>query len=529
MKPTFRARSLTAAALALGLLAEVGNVRAAFPVAHLTFDDALDLGADSSGNGNDGTPFGTPSPAAGISGGAADFTTGNHTFRWTGESNPVENVLEGDFTFSVWVNTTATGGGAGNSLAYLGQAIIYADVSGISADTTPMALNGSNLASLTAGTGMLSTSPINTGQWVHLVVTRDFGGVDRIYVNGAAEGAISSSATQDLSGRNEVVLGGNLIDSRYFNGLIDDFQAYNVALSASQVAWLHRHPGASLPDSAYAGITLSNGVAYSQNFNTMTATTQTFPNGVFAEPVNPPAGWTFEGNGANLGKAGERALGIGTAPDAAFGASFVIETGGEEVALDFAFTAEQWYQVGSGAIGSFIDFEYSTDATSLTTGTWQPFDPFDYRREITLPLGDRATDGDEDDHREEIQGTITLADVPDDSVIWIRWTGVPDASTGGTLRHDGLSVDDFSLTATSSSVPPPTMIEITSLSGGPGSSVLTWETTPPGAAVDLYRSTDLTTWGAPLSTGLASGSFTDNAAPSPRAFYVMVPAGDPGP
>lgn len=528
MNPYRQARPL-AAVLALGVLALGGDAGAAVPVTHLTFDNSLDLGADSSGNGNDGVQYGSVGAVAGISGGAADLTGGNHTFRWTDETNPVEGVLEGDFTFSLWINTTATGGGGGSGYAFLGQAIVYADIYGNAIDTTPMALNGSQLASLTNGTGMLSTSPINTGQWVHVVVTRDFGAFDHIYVDGVQEGTIESSIHEDLSGRNEVVLGGNLIDSRYFNGLIDDFQAYNVALSASQVAWLHRNPGASLPDVAYAGITLSNGVAYGQDFNSMTPTADPFPNGVFAENVDPPAGWTFAGNGANLGKGSERALGIDRAPDASFGASFVIETGGEEVTLDFAFTAEQWYQVGGGATGSSLDFEYSVDATSLTTGTWTAFDPFDYQRELTLPLGDRVTDGDEADHREAIQGMITLEDVADLSVIWIRWTGVPDIGSGEVLRQDALGIDDFTVTATSSSVPPPIAIEITSLSSGPGGFSLSWVTSTPGAAVDLYRSTDLTTWGSPISSGIVSGNYMDASAPSPRAFYVLVPAGSPAP
>ncbi|MGE3182739.1 MAG: LamG-like jellyroll fold domain-containing protein [Phycisphaerae bacterium] len=161
------------------------------PVVHLKFDDASALGLDSSASGNDATIHNSPTfDAAGISGGAASMD-GDY-FEWAGESHPVENVLEGSFTFSVWVNTTQVGGGGNAGFAFQGASIVYADVPGTppgpAADTIPMALTGSKLAGFVGFPHMHSLSDINTGIWVHLVAVRDLAtDTGGFYVNGELE------------------------------------------------------------------------------------------------------------------------------------------------------------------------------------------------------------------------------------------------------------------------------------------------------------------------------------------------------
>lgn len=224
-------------------------------VTHLTFDNAIDLGNDSSGNGNHAGVNASPAfSGTGIAGGSADLTSNNGYFNFLGMANPVVNTLDGAFSYSLWINTTQTFGSSSNA-TYQGAGIIYADVSGTpsgsASDAIPMALVGSQLG-VSAGNGsetnMRSISNINTGQWVHLVVTRDPNANVSLYVNGMLEDSEPNVGVSDLSARGELVLGGNLIDARYFSGLMDDFQAYNHSLSANEVKYLFNNPGAAIPE-----------------------------------------------------------------------------------------------------------------------------------------------------------------------------------------------------------------------------------------------------------------------------------------
>lgn len=244
--------SIAAAAAAIALLAGSATAQ----VVHLTFDDPADLGSDSSGNGNDaGVNAGAGFNAAGISGGAADLTANNGYFNFLGEENPVEDLLEGSLTYSIWVNTTQVFASE-NSNTFEGAAIIYADVfgtpGGTQSDAIPMALVGSKLGSTIGNanqTDFRSTSDINTGQWTHLAISREVGVDVRLYIDGQLEDVEPEvAAVTDLSGRNELILGGNLIDSRYFSGLLDDFQAYDRVLTADEITTLFNNPGSPVPE-----------------------------------------------------------------------------------------------------------------------------------------------------------------------------------------------------------------------------------------------------------------------------------------
>ncbi len=82
---------------------------------------------------------------------------------------------------------------------------------------------------------------------MQLVVSRDPAADVRFYVDGVREITLPHAPTQiDLSGRNELVLGGNTSDRRYYSGLLDDFQAYNRQLTDAEVLFLHQNPGQSL-------------------------------------------------------------------------------------------------------------------------------------------------------------------------------------------------------------------------------------------------------------------------------------------
>lgn len=235
----------------LPTLTLVGSANAAL-LGHLTFDDPRALGADSSGRGNNATTVNAVVfEAGGVAGGHARFGARTHSYiDWKGRANPIANVLAHDFTFSLLLRTTQTFSNDG-AFGFEGAGIVYADVPSQHHDSVPMALTGSKLAFNTGSnfdSTLHSRSSINTGDFVHLAVTWvQSTGLKSIYVNGKLDAQEHHGAGYDLSARNQLVLGGNLTDVRYFDGLIDDFQVYDRALAATDVAFLAANPGMTTP------------------------------------------------------------------------------------------------------------------------------------------------------------------------------------------------------------------------------------------------------------------------------------------
>jgi hypothetical protein len=232
----------------------IAGAAGAAPVVHMQFDDSAALGSDSSGNSNNASLANGPQYASGgITGGALDLRGRPAYLRWNGEANPVEDLLDGDFTFSLWINTTQTFGVDG-ALAFQGAGIIYADISGTptgpESDATPLALAAGRLTGL-AGNDSLgdlrSTSIVNTGQWVHVAVRRSVGSTVSLFVNGVLESSAPTSNFVDLSAADWLTLGGNTLDGRYYDGLIDEFQGYEGALTDDQIVFLFNNPGSTAP------------------------------------------------------------------------------------------------------------------------------------------------------------------------------------------------------------------------------------------------------------------------------------------
>jgi hypothetical protein len=120
------------------------------------------------------------------------------------------------------------------------------------------------------------------------------------------------------------------------------------------------------------------------------------------------------------------------------GAQFVNNTGVTLESLAISYTGEQW-RLGTASRADQIDFQLSTDATSLTTGTWNDYNSLDFVTPNTVTTG--AKDGNATGNRTAISYTITGLSIPNGATFWIRWND-SDASSA----DDGLAVDDFSLT-----------------------------------------------------------------------------------
>jgi hypothetical protein len=238
-------------------------------VAHYTFDDPNNIGTDSSGNGNDfnagggqngGGAQGTSDAEAG--GGAIDFFRNDSDYYsagyqgWT-PSTPGEilSALQGSFSVSVWVKTTASIGSLGD-YAYNGSAVIAADVGGHANDMVPIALTGGQVAFNTGGDEddtLNSSGTVNDGSYHHIVVTRDQAtGNKAIYIDGVLD-STGRGTTNLLNDPQSVVLGaiddaGNptLGGSAFyggFDGEMDDLQIYSGVLNPTEVASLFNNPG----------------------------------------------------------------------------------------------------------------------------------------------------------------------------------------------------------------------------------------------------------------------------------------------
>lgn len=207
---------------------------------------------------------------------------------------------------------------------------------------------------------------------------------------------------------------------------------------------------------------VTTGAAYTQNFDTLinsgTATTNTLPPPAgFAIAETVPSGQTSTvangdyrvgtgssatGDTYSFGAAAgniERALGsltAGTVTPVRYGARFQNDTGITITALTVQYTGEQWR--GGTATADRLDFAYSVDAISLSTGTWIDVDALDFPTPNTVTDG--TLDGNAVGNRTTLTFTITGLSIPNGSTFWIRWT---DTDVTGT--DDGLSVDDFSL------------------------------------------------------------------------------------
>jgi uncharacterized protein (TIGR03437 family) len=122
-----------------------------------------------------------------------------------------------------------------------------------------------------------------------------------------------------------------------------------------------------------------------------------------------------------------------------FGAFYRNDTGSTINTLQINYTGEQW-RLGNAGRTDRLDFQYSTDATSLTTGTWTDADALDFTTPNTTTTGSK--DGNDAANRTAISSSITGLAIAPGATFWIRWTDL-DA----TGSDDGLAVDDFSITA----------------------------------------------------------------------------------
>ena len=196
------------------------------------------------------------------------------------------------------------------------------------------------------------------------------------------------------------------------------------------------------------------GAPYMENFDTLATsgtTNSSLPNGWWLAESGTNANGLYQA-GTGSGNAGDTySFGAASSPERALGglqsgslnptigAAFTNDTGSTVTTLAISYTGEQW-RLGTLNRADRIDFQYSLDATSLTTGTWTDVDALDFAAPTTGPTVG-VLDGNTAANRAAVSGQISGISVASGGSFWIRWISF-DASGA----DDGLAVDDFSLT-----------------------------------------------------------------------------------
>ncbi|MBK9527132.1 MAG: VCBS repeat-containing protein [Acidobacteria bacterium] len=266
------------------------------------------------------------------------------------------------------------------------------------------------------------------------------------------------------------------------------------------------------------------GTAVTQNFDTLATSG---PEGTLG-----PDGWYFSESGTGANTTYSAGTGSGTTGDTfSFGATASTErafgglqsnslnptigaqltnnTGSTVNQLAIDFTGEQWRLGATGRVDQ-LDFQYSTDATSLTTGTWTDVNNLDFVAPVTTG-STGALDGNVAPNRTVKSSAVTNLLLANGSTIWIRWN---DFNASGS--DDGLAIDDISITP--KALPSVTTNLATLLTGT--TATLNGTVNPNGNATTVwfrYSSTDPgvcdDTFGTKVpAAGLAIGSGTTNVA-----------------
>jgi len=229
----------------------------------------------------------------------------------------------------------------------------------------------------------------------------------------------------------------------------------------------------------FLSYTSVNNAAITENFDTLAATGTTAPYtqgqtipGFYFTNFGGTGGLqtTYRISNGISGTGGTYSFGAGGITDRAFGSLASSTTGTiqfgvqikndtNKVITNFTvdYIGEQWRN-GGNVNSQKLTFDYSTNATSLTTGTYTTESALDF----TSPIANNSVsilDGNAVLNRTAINSTVNLSTpLAAGSSLWLRWTDIKDAG-----NNHGLAIDNFSFRATA--VPAPSSVAVMALGG----------------------------------------------------------------
>ncbi len=203
-------------------------------------------------------------------------------------------------------------------------------------------------------------------------------------------------------------------------------------------------------------ISLTNlATPYQQDFNTLanTGTTNantTLPTGWLMSETGNNANTTYAADSGTANSGNTYSFGSAASTERAFGgllsgslvptigAGFTNNTGAVITSIAFTYTGEQW-RLGAANRLDKLDFQYSLDASDLTTGTYINVDALDFTAPVTAgTLG--ALDGNATANKTLVTFTINGLSIAAGSTFYIKWN---DFNPSG--NDDGLSIDDLTM------------------------------------------------------------------------------------
>jgi hypothetical protein len=202
---------------------------------------------------------------------------------------------------------------------------------------------------------------------------------------------------------------------------------------------------------------------YTQNFNTLRATSgtsTTLPTGWRLLETGSNANTSYASDAGSTATGNTYSYGTGTNTERAFGAlrsSSLISSMGVQVrnstgktitSITITYTGEQW-RCGATGRTDQLDFQYSTNATSLSTGTWTDNNTLDFLSPSTTSTG--AKDGNAAANRSVKTAIITGLSIANNGLFWLRWN-----DSDATGADDGLAIDDFSIQLNAADITAPT-------------------------------------------------------------------------
>ncbi len=220
----------------------VALATAAQPIVYYSFDTLDATVVDESGNGNDGALHGDIALDAGGYLGNCFAFNGSNTYV------QLSRVIQDDFTITAWIKTDTAG--VSGTQAYQGSGLFWSDVAGTANDLV-VAVLGNKLSFFVGNpdTSVTSNGDVVTGEWVYIAVVRNITAQTLgVYIDGKLDKSISHSNTASLNANPNFVIGSNTLDNRYYTGLIDEVQIFDVVLTDAEIYGVKGASLAQKPD-----------------------------------------------------------------------------------------------------------------------------------------------------------------------------------------------------------------------------------------------------------------------------------------
>jgi len=166
-----------------------------------------------------------------------------------------------------------------------------------------------------------------------------------------------------------------------------------------------------------------------------------------------------------------------------FGASFLNSTGSGITSIALTGMMEQWRTGSTNTVTEIYAFEYSLEATDLTTGTWVAVSSFDLVEKITSSTTAAALDGNLAENQTAISATIVGITWTAGSTLWIRWSDVNDLGSDGICTIDNMAMNVTTGTVTAD--PEPSNYPTTFAASSAGTSITSSWTDASGAQLPV--------------------------------------------